>query len=285
MKETAYLLQAALISAWWVGLALSAEFFDAFQFEEISPTAFRAFFAPDFILIAALSVVRAYSKSATIEYIIMGAVGYASLYCLNASIITGSGYLPAALMLLGLAYNAFLCFNHSLFRKSSTNLTQNAMKTFIQIICIWVLALFVFPYVILDAFNAAKLPNMGILLYVGSFLFIGFSLLGLTSAWFMVRDGGGTPLPLDQTNNLVVSGPYYFIRNPMAVAGVGQGLAIAIVFQSIPILIYSILGALVWHLAVRPVEERDMAQRFGQSYEEYRRQVSCWIPSFRPRVL
>lgn len=104
-------------------------------------------------------------------------------------------------------------------------------------------------------------------------------MLGLTSAYFMVRDGAGTPLPLDQTNHLVVSGPYRYVRNPMAIAGIGQGLAISIAFQSIPILIYSVLGAIVWQMVVRPAEERDMAQRFGEPYEVYRRKVSCWIPT------
>ena len=97
----------------------------------------------------------------------------------------------------------------------------------------------------------------------------------------MVRDGGGTPLPLDQTNHLVVSGPYRYVRNPMAVAGIGQGLAIAIMFQSIPVFVYSIVGGLAWHLVVRPIEERNMVERFGEAYEDYRRRVSCWIPTFR----
>ena len=284
MKETAYLLQAALISVWWVGLASSQFFFAAFQFDEIPPTAFLAFFAPDIILIAGLSTARAYHKNAAFEYVILGAFGYASLYCVNATVLTASGYLPTALMLLGLAYNAFLCFNNSLFRTSSANLTRNVVKTLIQIVCIWVLALIVTPYVILDAFDALAMPNFGIWLYVGAFLFTCCSALGLSSSYFMVRDGAGTPLPLDQTNNLVVTGPYQYVRNPMAIAGVGQGLAIAIVFQSVPILIYAFLGALVWHLVVRPIEERDMAQRFGESYLLYRQRVSCWIPSFPQRV-
>ncbi|MCY2982034.1 MAG: hypothetical protein NTY15_00160 [Planctomycetota bacterium] len=105
MKGTAYLFQAALICVWWVGLASNRFFFAAFQFDEIPPTAFWAFFAPDVLLIAALSTV--------------------------------------------------------------------------------------------------------------------------------------------------------------------------------PILIYSVLGALVWHLVVRPSEERDMSQRFGEPHEVYRRQVSCWMPTFR----
>lgn len=284
MKETAYLLQAALISAWWVSLASSQFIFDAFQFDEIPPTAFWAFLAPDVILIAALSAVRAYRKNAAIEYVILGAFGYASLYCVNATVLTSTGYLPTALMLVGLAYNGFLCFNGSLFRTSTTSLARNALKTLIQVVCIWLLALVVIPFVILDAFDALTPPSFGICLYVGALQFICSSLLGLTSAYFMVRYGAGTPLPLDQTNNLVVSGPYHYVRNPMAIAGIGQGIAIAIAFQSVPILIYSALGALVWHLVVRPTEERDMAQRFGQPYENYRRQVSCWTPTFRRRA-
>jgi protein-S-isoprenylcysteine O-methyltransferase Ste14 len=281
MKETAYLLQAALISVWWVGLASNRSFFAAFQFDEIPPIAFWAFFAPDVIFIAVLSTVRTYKKNAAIEHVILGAFGYASLYCANATVLTGSGYLPTGLMLVGLTYNGFLCFNESLFRASSSSMAWNVIKTLIQVVCIWILALVIIPYVILDAFDALILPGPGIWLVIGGLLFGCFSLLGLISACFMVRDGAGTPLPLDQTNHLVVSGPYRYVRNPMAIAGIGQGLAISLVFQSVPIFIYSALGAVIWQLVVRPLEERDMAERFGEPYEVYRQQVSCWMPTFR----
>ena len=284
MKETAYLLQAALIGAWWAGLASSQYFFAAFQFDEIPPTAFWAFFAPDIVLIGALSTVRAYYKHDSLDYIILGAFGYAALYCCNATVLTASGFLPTTLMIMGLAYNCFLCFNNSLFRTSTSNRMRNAIKTLVQIACIWILTLAAIPYVILDAFGGAIIPELGWWFYAGSILFFGFSLLGLISSYFLVRDGDGTPLPLDQTNHLVLSGPYQHVRNPMAIAGIGQGLAIAIVFQSAPILAYSLLGALIWHFAVRPFEERVMVRRFGESYLEYRRRVSCWIPTIRKRT-
>ena len=280
MKETAYFLQAGLICAWWIGLASSASFFAAFQFTGFSPTSFWAFFAPDMILIAGLSSVRAYRDSAAIEYTILGAFGYASLYCCNAAVLTASGYLPTGVMLAGLFYNLFLCFNQSLFRSSSSSEAWNFVKTGIQTVCIWIITLVLIPGIILDAFGAAFLPSFGLQFWVGLSFFVCCSLLGLTSAFFMVREGGGTPLPLDQTNQLVVSGPYRFVRNPMAVAGIGQGLAIAIVFQSIPILVYTVIGALVWHLVVRPIEERDMVKRFGDPYLAYRQSVSCWLPTF-----
>ncbi len=285
MKETAYLVQAALISSWWVGLASSRQFFAAFQFDSIPGTAFWAFFAPDILVIAGLSTIRAYLRVAAIEFMVLGAFGYAALYCCNAMVLTASGYLPAGLMLVGLAYNVFLCFHESLFRSSSTGPRWNIAKTFVQIVCIWILTLAAAPYVILDAFDALFVPDFGISLGAGGLLFLCCSVLGLASAFFMVRDGGGTPLPLDQTNTLVVSGPYHYVRNPMAIAGIGQGIAIAVVFQSVPVLIYSLLGALVWHLVVRPIEERNLAGRFGESYVAYQRRVACWIPTFRQNAV
>jgi protein-S-isoprenylcysteine O-methyltransferase Ste14 len=282
MKETGYLVQAALIGLWWMGLASSPAIFAAFQYAGIPPVAFWAFLAPDLMFIAALSVVRAYRQAVALEHVILGAFGYATLYCCNAMLLTGSGVLPTGLMLAGLAYNLFLCFDRSLFRAaSSASPLRNGVKTLIQIVCIWVLALVIVPLVILDAFGSRVLPQPGLGLWMGATMFIGFSLLGLASSYYMVRDGGGTPLPLDQTTTLVVSGPYRCVRNPMAVAGIGQGLSVALVFQSLPVLIYAILGALVWHLVVRPVEERDMVQRFGEPYVAYRSRVGCWIPRFR----
>jgi protein-S-isoprenylcysteine O-methyltransferase Ste14 len=282
MKETAYLLQAALIAAWWVGLASNQAFFAAFQYDEISPTAFWSFFAPDVICIAALSVTRAYRRQEAIEYVILGAFGYASLYCCNASLLTRSGWLPTGLMVMGLAYNLFLCFHSSLFRRSSTgSVAVNAAKTLLQIVCIWLLALAVIPYVILDAFEALAWPQEGWILWLGVALFLMASCLGLGSSYYMVRDGRGTPLPLDQTQELVVSGPYRVVRNPMAIAGVLQVLAIATVYLSVPLLVYSLLGAVIWHVVVRPMEEQDLVRRFGVPYVEYRERVTCWIPRLR----
>ena len=150
----------------------------------------------------------------------------------------------------------------------------------IQIVCVWTLSLVAVPFILLDAFETLAILSFGLSFYLASIGFACCSVLGLASAYMMVRDGGGTPLPLDQTNRLVVTGPYRYVRNPMAVAGIGQGLALALIFQSASILIYALLGALVWHLVVRPVEEGDMVRRFGDSYLEYRKHVSCWIPTF-----
>ena len=41
----------------------------------------------------------------------------------------------------------------------------------------------------------------------------------------MAVTGRGTPLPFDAARDLVVSGPYRLVRNPMVVAGLTQSLA------------------------------------------------------------
>lgn len=281
MKETAYLFQASLLCLWWVGLTVSPVFFAAFQFEGISGVSFWSFFAADIIFLVILSIIRTYFINVLIEFMILGAFGYATVYCWNASLLTSSGYLSSGVMTLGFAYNVFLCFSSSLFRNSSSGLALNSVKTVIQIICIWILALAVVPYFLLEAFDANEIPSLGMKFVFAIILFLFASLLGLTSAYFMVRDGDGTPLPLDQTNKLVVCGPYRFVRNPMAIAGISQGIAVAVAFNSTPIFVYSILGALVWHLVVKPVEERDMFERFGDEFAEYSKRVRCWIPRMK----
>jgi protein-S-isoprenylcysteine O-methyltransferase Ste14 len=282
MKETGYLLQATLVVAWWVGLVASPAFFRAFQFNGISTNAFWAFFLPDILAIASLSLLRAYRRSAVIEYVVLGAFAYAALYCYNATILTNSGYLPTGLMILGLLYNLFLCFDRFAFRQSVSRHTSiNAIKTVVQIVCIWALALLVVPFVLLDAFEGLHIPAVSLSTILGAILLVACSFLGLSSSYFLVRYGDGTPLPLDQANSLVTSGPYRYVCNPMAIAGIGQGLSLAAIFQSTPLLVYSCLGAVFWQLVVRPIEERDLTERFGDAYRNYRRGVGCWIPKFK----
>jgi len=280
MKGTAYLLQATLISLWWIGLLISQDFYNAFQFPGIGNTAFNSFMLPDLTIVALLSVIRAYKKKKALDYIILGGFGFATLYCVNETILTKGGFLSTTVMLLGLAYNLFLINKDHLFRISNTNnILLNSIKTFFQIICIWTITLFVFPMLLLESFGNTSIELNNFRSF-GVLLFLFFSAIGIYSAYSMVKIGQGTPLPLDQTQKLVTKGLYKYVRNPMAIAGIGQGISISIFCWSIPILIYSLLGALLWQFVVRPIEEKDMIQRFGKEYEDYQKKVSCWIPKF-----
>lgn len=114
-------------------------------------------------------------------------------------------------------------------------------------------------------------------------LFAVFTAINLTSGFVMARHGRGTPLPLDMANALVVVGPYRYLRNPMAVGGLGAALAIGLGLGSTLTILYAIAGGVLWDLLVRPIEERDLHARFGEPYARYRDAVRCWWPR-RPRA-
>jgi len=278
LKGTAYLLQATLILLWWLGLSTSHDFYDAFQFPDITSAAFNSFFLPDIAIIALLSLIRAYKPSRDLELIILGGFAYGSLYCINASILSHGGYLATIIMVLGLFYNLFLVYQGSAFSESkSSNLWINLSKTMVQVICVWTVTLVFFPWVIVKAFNLSPISD-NLHFTIGIILFTLFSSLGVFSAITIVREGKGTPIPADQTKKLVSTGPYKYVRNPMAIAGLGQGIAVSVYLNSIHVFIYVIIGGIIWQIAVRPLEENDMLERFGPDYENYRKKVKCWIP-------
>ena len=283
MKGTAYLFQSSLIILWWVLISVNEEFYRLFSFSEITKQSYFALLAPDLLLLGILSLVRTYKTSRDLSLIILGAFAYATLFCINAALLGGDGIIPTITMMFGLAFNIYLCYPGFFARSSaSKSFYINFFKTVIQILSFWTLFLGIIPYLILYVSTSEiGLSENSLVLISGFFLFLVFSLLGLSSAYSMVQKGNGTPLPIDATNSLVTSGPYAYLRNPMAVAGVGQLLAIALLFNSFHIAVFAIIGGLAWHFIVRPIEEDDLQEKFGSDYSEYKSKIKCWIPKFK----
>ena len=93
--------------------------------------------------------------------------------------------------------------------------------------------------------------------------------------------GKGTPIPFTPTKNLVVTGLYRFVRNPIYIAGSLVLVGEALLFQSIGIFIYFLIMFVIFNIHVF-MEEADLADRFGSTYERYRKAVPRWIPRLRP---
>lgn len=90
--------------------------------------------------------------------------------------------------------------------------------------------------------------------------------------------GKGTPAPFDPPRRLVVEGPYRFVRNPMYI-GAGLVLTGAMLFyESLPLLGYAGLFALITHSFVVLYEEPTLRRTFGTGYEAYNRNVGRWWP-------
>jgi protein-S-isoprenylcysteine O-methyltransferase Ste14 len=113
---------------------------------------------------------------------------------------------------------------------------------------------------------------------VGATLFALGGGLGITSGMVMAVCGKGTPLPADCPRELVIAGPYRFVRNPMAVVGLTQGIAVGVFLGSPAVVLYALSGGPIWDALVRPWEERDLETRFGDPYRRYLAAVRCWVP-------
>ena len=94
--------------------------------------------------------------------------------------------------------------------------------------------------------------------------------------------GIGTPAPIAPTENLVVTGLYRHVRNPIYVAVVAIVLGQAALFGNGPLLWYGALLWLAFHIFVVAYEEPTLRQTYGAEYENYRGNVPRWIPRLTP---
>ena len=97
-----------------------------------------------------------------------------------------------------------------------------------------------------------------------------------------VREGRGTPAPVAPTQELVVGGIYRWVRNPMylAVATVIGGQAIAFTNGALLVWLLLFLGAVVSFVVV--YEQPTLRHTYGESYDEYCRNVPGWYPRLTP---
>ena len=95
-------------------------------------------------------------------------------------------------------------------------------------------------------------------------------------------EGHGTLAPWDPPRQMVVRGPYRYVRNPIYVAVVAIILGQAILFGDWRLAIYGGFMWLAFHAFVLAYEEPVLAQTFGAQYEEFRANVPRWIPRLSP---
>ncbi len=159
----------------------------------------------------------------------------------------------------------------------------NSAKTLAFAVPFWALLLFLIPALIFQLETRLGIlhPANPTLKYIGVGVFCLFGTLGVSSGLMLAVHGGGTPLPLDCPRRMVIGGAFAYVRNPMAVAGIVQGVAVGIYLASPLTLIYSLSGAVFWEMAMRPWEEQDMEERFGEEFRQYRKAVRRWIPNLR----
>jgi protein-S-isoprenylcysteine O-methyltransferase Ste14 len=165
-------------------------------------------------------------------------------------------------------------------RRAST--WWNVTKTLLELLFLWFVFLLALPIGIsiieiemgLQRFPGQPVPAATALGF--------FSAIGLWAALSLAIAGRGTPVPMDEARRFVVAGPYAHVRNPLAISAVGQGAAIGTALGSLPVLLYVVIGAVWWYSFMRPREEQHLAQKYGEKWKRYRREVRALVPRLTP---
>ncbi len=290
-----YAVQGCAVLAWWALLIARPESREWFRMGK-DPAVLLSFWMPDVLflavgsLLAAVLCWAAHRDRALAAWFATGLVTYPTFYCLAYALQTGEAWLSVVLMAPATIWSGVFAigvsrFGAEMFRPSAAGSTGYIWsKTLAQIVVVWTLILGVIPWIIVWIEDRIGIPRLSFLGQwpLSVMLFVAVSTIGIWGAWVMSRKGRGTPLPMDHATELVIQGPYAYVRNPMAVSGIGQGLSVALLWGSSLVALYALMGSLIWQLIFRPLEEQDLERRFGEPYRAYCRQVRCWIPRFGP---
>ncbi|KSU70497.1 Phospholipid methyltransferase [Pseudarthrobacter enclensis] len=284
-------LQAIAGASWWIAVFTSSMVREA-TLGNLNPVAVAALDLPLFVVASAFAGFgfRAAAVVSTCWTSIV-AVALATYATITTEAGWGAVIMLAAaagalialcLILLGRLPTSWIIRGPFTFRpaKSHPSAAKHVASTFVQIVIFWGSFLVVIPVTLaaLEQRWAATLPFPSFAGPFGLAVLVLAIALGLWSAVAMSTLGDGTPLPLAMANRLVIAGPYRWVRNPMAVAGIVQGAAVGLILQSWFVVAYAVAGSLVWNYAVRPLEEFDLKERFGEEFQRYQETVKCWIP-------
>ena len=128
--------------------------------------------------------------------------------------------------------------------------------------------------------TGSQVPT-GFLSYLAFLLWpIGTAML-IWCFWDFVQKGKGTPAPIEPPKELVVSGLYNYVRNPMYVGVLLVIIGHFLWFGYWNLLIYALLVFLAFSVFVIFYEEPTLKQNFGSAYEEYLKRVPRWFPRFK----
>jgi protein-S-isoprenylcysteine O-methyltransferase Ste14 len=123
----------------------------------------------------------------------------------------------------------------------------------------------------------------GILVQVAGLglLAVGLALFAASLRRF-ATEGRGTLAPWDPPRELVVRGPYRYVRNPMISGVLLVLLGEALVLRSRAHLVWACSFFAINAVYIPLLEEPGLEHRFGERYREYCRHVPRLLPRLKP---
>lgn len=110
------------------------------------------------------------------------------------------------------------------------------------------------------------------------FFVVGVILVIWTNSIFFKRKG--SPVPLNPPQQLVVSGPFAYSRNPMTTGLFLIMFGFGFYYSSIlSVLIFTPLYIYLHTIELKEIEEPELEKRLGDEYVEYKKKVPMFFPN------
>ena len=137
------------------------------------------------------------------------------------------------------------------------------------------------PELILDSARLTIPSHWGFAQIAAIPLLVTGGAIYLRCLWEFASRGRGIPAPVDHPKELVVTGLYRYVRNPMYVGVLLFLLGQAALYQYAGFFYYTLGWLAVVHATVLIYEEPNLRRKFGASYEKYTGAVRRWVPGPR----
>tara|TARA_E500000178_G_scaffold68951_1_gene66489 strand:- start:85 stop:534 length:450 start_codon:yes stop_codon:yes gene_type:complete len=126
-----------------------------------------------------------------------------------------------------------------------------------------------------EYFPESNLEFLTIFSYI--FFFSGFSILILAVSLFKKQNTTINPIKIENASSLITSGVFEYSRNPMYLGMVMILLGIALMFNFIGGILFTLLFAIyITKYQIRP-EEEVMERLFGEDFLKYKNSVRVWV--------
>jgi protein-S-isoprenylcysteine O-methyltransferase Ste14 len=120
--------------------------------------------------------------------------------------------------------------------------------------------------------------ELGLWRYLGWAIAITALALYTITAVLLCGQGKGPFAEFDPPTELVTSGPYQYVRNPISACVLFLILGEAIAFSSTGVFMMVFVSMVIAQLQAVAIEEPLLLKRFGDKYAEYKSRVPRWIP-------
>ena len=153
---------------------------------------------------------------------------------------------------------------------------MNSLKTFVYMGSLHGFFTFYVPFRLAEW--SSPLFDLGILRALAVPLWLLGAWIILRCCIDIVRRGGGTPAHMDPPKQLVISGFYRHVRNPIYLGALLALLGHIIWSGSTWVIGYFLCYLVAFHILIVAFEEPILKGKFGTAYDRYCQTVPRWMP-------